>query len=113
MSKSRASAPASYADRAGLYWLSSYGLGGPLPQTEDIRKTIMTGRLVDGLDGSGNVRHTCPISLGEAGNADDSRYLAKALDAAAEGRLVPDDKPGTLTARMHTARGGQMAPLRR
>ncbi|MFM0197541.1 DUF2934 domain-containing protein [Paraburkholderia strydomiana] len=70
----------------------------------------MTERLVDVMDGSGNVLHTYPITLGESGNADDSEYLAKALEAAANGRLVPDAQLGTLTSRMHTGRGGQMAP---
>ena len=71
----------------------------------------MTERLVDVIDSSGTVLHTYPITLGESGNVpDDSEYQAKALEAAAHGRLVPDAELGTLTARMHTGRGGQMAP---
>jgi hypothetical protein len=70
----------------------------------------MTERLVDVMDGIGNVLHTYPITLSGSGNAHDSEYQAKALEAAAHGRLVPDAKLGTLTARMHTGRGGQMAP---
>jgi hypothetical protein len=71
----------------------------------------MTERLVDVIDGSGAVLHTYPITLSESGNApDDSEYEAKALEAAAHGRLVPDAELGALTARMHVSRGGQMAP---
>jgi hypothetical protein len=85
-------------------------MGRPPYITENSRKTIMTERLVDVVDSGGTVLHTYPITLGESGNADDSGYQAKALEAAAHGRLVPDAELGTLTARMHTGRGGQMAP---
>lgn len=70
----------------------------------------MTERLVDVMDGRGNVLHTYPVTLGESVNAHDAAYQARALEAAAHGRLVPDDKLRTLTARMHMGRGGQMAP---
>ena len=52
-------------------------------------------RLVDVLDSSGSVIHTYPITLGEFGDAaDDAAYEAKALEAAAYGRLVPDAELG-------------------
>ncbi|BCZ84768.1 hypothetical protein PTKU64_84430 [Paraburkholderia terrae] len=71
----------------------------------------MTERLVDVTDSRGAVLHTYPITLDGSGDApDDAAYQAKALEAAAHSRLVPDAELGTLTARMHTARGGQMAP---
>jgi hypothetical protein len=72
----------------------------------------MTERLVDVMDSSGNVLHTYPVTLGESDIAvpEDIEYEAKALEAAAHGRLVPDAELGSLTARMHTERGGQMAP---
>ena len=71
----------------------------------------MNDRLVDVMDRNGAVLHTYPITLNESSNvADDSEYRAKALEAAAHGRLVPDAELGTLTARMHAGRGGQMAP---
>ena len=41
---------------------------------------------------------------------DDSQYRAKALEAAAHGRLVADTELSTLTARQHVGRGGQVAP---
>jgi hypothetical protein len=75
------------------------------------RTNTMNDRLVDVIDGSGSVLHTYPITLGESSEvAEDSAYQAKALEAAAQSRLVPDAALGTLTARMHTGRGGQMAP---
>lgn len=67
-------------------------------------------RLVDVLDSSGSVIHTYPITLGEFGDAaDDAAYEAKALEAAAYGRLVPDAELWSLTARIHVGRRGQMA----
>jgi hypothetical protein len=84
---------------------------GLLLQTDKPRKAAMNDRLVDVMDGSGRVLHTYPITLSESSNiGDDSAYRAKALEAAAHGRLVPDAALGTLTARIHTGRGGQMAP---
>ena len=72
----------------------------------------MTERLVDVLDSRGSVLHTYPVTLGELGNAaEDSDYQAKALEAAAQGRLVPDAELGTLTARMHTSRAGRWPPM--
>ena len=68
-------------------------------------------RLVDVLNGGGTVLHTYPITLGEWGDAaDDSLYEAKALEAAAHGRLVPDNEIEGLTARLHVSRSGQMSP---
>jgi hypothetical protein len=72
----------------------------------------MVERLVDVYGSHGVVIHTYPVTLpatdllpSEAG------YEAKALEAAAHGRLVPDSELGTLTARMHVSRGGQMEPF--
>jgi hypothetical protein len=70
----------------------------------------MTERLVEILDSSGTVLHTYPVTLGELGDAaDDAAYEAKALEAAAHGRLVPDSELESLSARIHVSRGGQMA----
>ena len=71
----------------------------------------MAERLVDVLHGNGLVVHTYPITLDEAGGATgDAEYEAKALEAAAHGRLVPDAELGSLTARMHVSRGGPLQP---
>jgi hypothetical protein len=68
--------------------------------------------LVDVLNSHGNVIHTFPITLGEEGDfPDEAAYKAKALEAAAHARLVPDSELPGLTARMHTSRGGQMQPF--
>ena len=70
----------------------------------------MAERLVDVLDDNGNVLHTYPITLGELGDApDDAAYEMKALEAAASGRMVPDNELAKLTARIHVSRGGQMS----
>jgi len=70
----------------------------------------MTQRLVDVLDSNGAVIHTYPITIPESDDhADDAKYIAKALEAAAQGQLVPDADIGSLSARMHVGRGGQMA----
>jgi hypothetical protein len=71
----------------------------------------MVERLVDVLDSSGAVLHTYPITIGDLGDvADDAQYQAKALEAAAHGRLVPDGDLASLTTRMHVSRSGQMSP---
>jgi hypothetical protein len=70
----------------------------------------MAERLIDVLDGSGTVIHTYPVTLGQAdGPADDAQYEAKALEAAAHGRLVSDAELPSLSARVHVGRGGQMS----
>ncbi|CAN7492072.1 DUF2934 domain-containing protein [Caballeronia sp. LjRoot34] len=66
--------------------------------------------MVDVLDRSGVVLHTYPITLGEFGDtADDAAYEAKALEAAAHGRLVPNNELQSLTAKIHVSRSGQMS----
>ena len=71
----------------------------------------MTERLVDVSSSNGVTIHTYPVTLGKAGAAGgDAAYEAKALEAAAHGRLVPDADLGRLTAKMHVSRGGQMEP---
>ena len=70
----------------------------------------MAERLIDVLDGSGTVIHTYPVTLGQdADTADDVLYEAKALEAAAHGRLVSDAELPSLSARVHVGRGGQLA----
>lgn len=67
--------------------------------------------LVDVLNSNGNVIHTFPITLGEKGTAPkEVEYEVKALEAAANARLVPDSDLQGLTARLHTSRGGQLEP---
>ena len=47
----------------------------------------MAERLVDVLDKHGNVIHIYPITLAESDAAEDDKYKAKALEAAANGQL--------------------------
>jgi hypothetical protein len=72
----------------------------------------MPEQLVDVLNGAGRVLHTYRITLATQGDtADDAAYVAKALEAAANGRLVPDSELGSLSARIHVSRGGHLAPV--
>lgn len=71
----------------------------------------MAERLVDVIDRNGQVIHTYPVTLGESGEAaTDAEFQAKALEAAAHGRLVPDAELSSLKTRMHLSRGGRMEP---
>jgi hypothetical protein len=67
----------------------------------------MTERLVDILNHNRNVIHTYPVTLTEGSDID---FIAKGLEAAASGHLVPDSELPGLTARIHHSRGGRMAP---
>jgi hypothetical protein len=70
----------------------------------------MTERLIDVLNSKGTVIHTYPVTLGEPGDTvDDAEYIAKALEAAAHGALVPNAELRGLTAKIHVSRGGQLA----
>jgi hypothetical protein len=71
----------------------------------------MACRLVDVVSKTGGVLHTYPVTLSDSEPAPgDGDYIAKALEAAAHGRLVPDCDLDGLTARMHVSRGGRMQP---
>ena len=70
----------------------------------------MAERLVDILNSHGTVIHTYPVSLDPSVCADDdAHYLAKALEAAAYGKLVDAAELPALSARLHVSRGGPMA----
>jgi hypothetical protein len=71
----------------------------------------MATRLVDVLNVNRNVIHTFPITLDDGENVpNDAAYETKALEAAANARLIPDVDLHGLTARIHVSRGGQMEP---
>ena len=70
----------------------------------------MPERLVDVLNGIGTVIHTFPIMIDGADGPSDEDCLARALKLAAHAHLVPDGDVETLTARVHVARGGPLAP---
>ncbi len=72
----------------------------------------MEERLVDILGTNGQVLHTYPVTLDDAGRVPvDAEFEAKALEAAAHGQLVPDAELAGLTARMHHSRGGRLQPV--
>jgi hypothetical protein len=67
----------------------------------------MIEKLVDVLGATGSVIHTYPVTLI---STDDADFLAKGLEAAAHGQLVPDEELSMLSARIHASRGGALAP---
>jgi len=67
----------------------------------------MPERLVDVLDVNRNVIHTYPVTLNNGSDAD---FIAKGLEAAANGQIVPEGELSRLTARIHHSHGGRMAP---
>ena len=71
----------------------------------------MTERLVDIADDKGKRIHTYPVTLPDNGShQDDTAFKEKALEAAANGRLVSDEKLPGLSASMHVSRRGALAP---
>jgi len=69
----------------------------------------MPERLVDVMNGVGNVIHTFPVVV-ESSDASDEDYIALALKLADHALFPPDGEVTSLTARMHVSRGGPLAP---
>ena len=70
----------------------------------------MPERLVDVMNGAGNVLHTFPVVV-EPSDASDEDYMTKALKLDDHAPPLPDDNWVTsLTVRMHVARGGPLGP---
>jgi Protein of unknown function (DUF2934) len=69
----------------------------------------MPERLVDVMNGAGNVLHTFPVVV-EASDASDGDYIAKALKLATHALLLPYGDVKDLMAKMHVTRGGPLAP---
>jgi hypothetical protein len=74
------------------------------PETQRL-ETPMAEKLVDVIH-HGSVIHTYPVTLSD--KATDGEFIARALEAAAHGQLVPDDQLGSLTGEMHVSRGGSL-----
>jgi hypothetical protein len=70
----------------------------------------MPERLVDVLNGAGNVLHTFPVVVEASDAISDEDYLTKALKLAVHAPLLPDGDVKTLAAKMHVTRGGPLAP---
>ena len=66
----------------------------------------MPERLVDVLNGAGNVLHTFPVVVEASDTISDGDYITKALRLAAHSPLLPGGDVQTLTGKMHVSRGG-------
>jgi hypothetical protein len=68
----------------------------------------MPERLVDVEKQGANVLHTFPVTISPP--ADEEAFKHKALEAAGHAKLVPNEELGSLNAKMHVTRGGQLTP---
>ena len=71
------------------------------------RSHPMTERPVDILDANRNTIHAHPMTPSAGSDAD---FMAKCLEAAVSGQLVPDDELARLTAGIHDSHEGRIAP---
>jgi hypothetical protein len=70
----------------------------------------MPERLVDVEKQGAKVLHTFPITISGPAAAAEEAFKQKALDAAANAKLVPNAELESLNAKMHVGRGGQLTP---
>ncbi len=68
----------------------------------------MPERLVDVETQASKVLHTFPVTI--TAPSVDEAFKEKALEAAANAHLVPNEELGSLNAKMHISRGGQLTP---
>src|SRR5580698_2539839 len=69
----------------------------------------MPERLVDVEKQGSKVLHTFPVTI--SAPAEDHAFKDKALEAAGNAKLVPNDELESLDAKMHVSRGGQLTPF--
>src|SRR6202020_3127068 len=69
----------------------------------------MSERLVDVEKQDSQVLHTFPVTI-SAPAAEEDAFKEKALEAAGNAQLVPNEELESLNARMHGGRGGQLTP---
>jgi hypothetical protein len=69
----------------------------------------MPERLVDVDRQGAEVLHTFPVSI-SASAVEEEAYKQKALEAAANAKLVPNEELEKLNAKIHVSRGGQLTP---
>ena len=69
----------------------------------------MPERLIDVERKGAEVLHTFPVTA-SAPATDEEAFKQKALEAAANAKLVPNDQLENLNAKMHVSRGGQLTP---
>jgi hypothetical protein len=70
----------------------------------------MPERLVDVERKGAEVLHTFPVKIGGPAKDEDA-FKEKALEAAANAKLVPNEQLEDLNAKMHVSRGGQLTPF--
>ena len=69
----------------------------------------MAERLVDVERQGLELLHTFPVTVSSPDDDEDA-FKQKALEAAGNAKLVPNEELGSLTAKMHVSRGGQLTP---
>ena len=70
----------------------------------------MPERLVDVEKKGAKILHTFPITV-SAPAVKEEAFKEKALEAAANAKLVPNEELESLNAKMHVSRGGQLTPF--
>jgi hypothetical protein len=69
----------------------------------------MPERLVDVEKQGAKVLHTFPVTISAAAPEEEA-FKEKALEAAANAKLVPNEELEKLNAKMHVSRGGPLTP---
>src|SRR5580693_8495087 len=69
----------------------------------------MPERLVDVETQGSQVLHTFPVTI-SAPAAEEDAFKEKALEAAGNAKLVPNEELDSLNAKMHVSRSGQLTP---
>jgi len=71
----------------------------------------MPERLVDVEKQGLQVLHTFPVTISDpAVETEEEAFKRKALEAAANAKLVPNEELESLNAKIHVGRGGQLTP---
>ena len=71
----------------------------------------MPERLVDVEKQGVQVLHTFPVTIRDPGaETEEEAFKRKALEAAANAKLVPNEELDSLNAKIHVDRGGQLTP---
>jgi hypothetical protein len=69
----------------------------------------MPERLVDVKNQGAKVLHTFPVTISTPA-VEEEAFKEKALEAAGNAKLVPNEELESLNAKMHVSRGGQLTP---
>jgi hypothetical protein len=69
----------------------------------------MPERLVDVEKQGSKILHTFPVTI-SAPAAEEEAFKEKALEAAGNAKLVPNEELDSLNAKMHVSRSGQLTP---